>query len=246
VVHIFLSHLHHDHIEGLRFFSPAYSPEWRCNIYGPAGSSADGMGRLLARMMSPRLFPVSLAQMGARIFVHGLKPRQRIELAGPPATEVVARFSRAHPKTGVTMYRVESGGRAVVYATDIEAPKGGHTDVVAFSRGADVLIHDAQYSDDEYFGGHLNKAGWGHSTARMAAEAARDAGVGQLILYHHDPEHDDAEVHRLEALARRIFPRSRAATEGLQIELPRRATSPPGRTASARRRGGARDGLPSR
>jgi ribonuclease BN (tRNA processing enzyme) len=117
------------------------------------------------------------------------------------------------------MYRVTCGGRSVVYATDVEGPKGGHEDVVAFARGADVLIHDAQYTDLEYHGGHLNKAGWGHSTVRMAAEVACAAKVKQLVLYHHDPEHDDAQVHQLERLARTIFPKSRAATEGLEVRL---------------------------
>ncbi len=106
-----------------------------------------------------------------------------------------------------------------MYATDIEVAKGGHRDVVDFARGADVLIHDAQYTEDEYFGGQLNKSGWGHSTVRQAAEVAREAGVGQLLLYHHDPSHDDAFVGRLERLARRIFPRSRATREGMTVAL---------------------------
>ena len=217
-VHIFLSHLHHDHIEGLRFFAPAYSPEWRCHIYG-AGSAPSTLRKILARMMTPHLFPVSLPQLPARLAIQGLDHHARIRLSGPRPILVTARYSRAHPKVGVMLYRVSWGGRSVVYATDVEGPKGGHEDVVAFARGADILIHDAQYTDAEYHGGHLNKAGWGHSTVRMAAEAARDAGVGELFLYHHDPEHDDVEVRRLERFARTIFPHTRAATEGLEIRL---------------------------
>jgi phosphoribosyl 1,2-cyclic phosphodiesterase len=217
-VHIFLSHLHHDHIEGLRFFAPAYSPEWRCYIYG-AGSAPGTLKKLLARMMAPRLFPVSLAQLPSALSVRQLPRRATVRLGGARPAMVSARYSTAHPKVGVMLYRISHGGRSVVYATDVEAPKGGHEDVVSFARGADVLIHDAQYNDAEYHGGHLNKAGWGHSTVRMAAEAARAARVGELILYHHDPEHDDAEVRSLERLARSIFPRCRAASEGLEIRL---------------------------
>ncbi|HUI25853.1 MAG TPA: MBL fold metallo-hydrolase [Candidatus Kryptonia bacterium] len=216
--HIFLSHLHHDHIEGLRFFAPVYSPEWRCHIYGN-GSGPKTLERLLARTMTPHLFPVALSQLPAKLSIRVLRERERLRFDGEHPIVVLARFSRAHPKVGVTMYRITYGGRSVVYATDIESPKGGLEDVVAFAHGADVLIHDAQYTDAEYHGGHLNKAGWGHSTVRMAAEAARAAKVKQLILYHHDPEHDDAEVHRLEQLARSIFPRSRAASEGLELRL---------------------------
>jgi len=220
-VSIFLSHLHHDHIEGLRFFAPAYTPEWRCIIYG-GGSAPRGLRPMLARLMAPHLFPVSLTQLSAQVTVRQLKARDRVRFRSTQPVTVSARFSRAHPKVGVTMYRVASAGRTVVYATDVEGPKGGFDDVVGFARGADILIHDAQYTDAEYHGGHLNKAGWGHSTVRMAAEAARAAGVGELLLYHHDPEHDDAEIHDLERLGRTLFPRTRAAVEGMEIRLPAR------------------------
>lgn len=218
IVHLFLSHLHHDHIEGLRFFAPVYSPEWRCNIYG-SGGGPKMLERLLARTMTAHLFPVALSQLPAKMSIRELRPRERMRFDGEHPIVVQSRFSQAHPKVGVTLYRVTCAGRSVVYATDVEAPKGGHKDVVAFARGADVLIHDAQYTDAEYHGGHLNKAGWGHSTVRMAAEAALAAQVKQLILYHHDPEHDDAEVRALERVARAIFPHSRAATEGLELRL---------------------------
>lgn len=218
MVHIFLSHLHHDHIEGLRFFAPAYSPEWQCHVYG-AGSAPDTLKKILARMMSPRLFPVSLSQLPANVSIQGLPHHARVRLHGSKPISVTARYSRAHPKVGVMLYRVSWNRRSVVYATDVEGPKGGYEDVVNFARGADILIHDAQYTDAEYHGGHLNKAGWGHSTVRMAADAARAAGVGELLLYHHDPEHDDVEVRRLERFARTIFPHTRAATEGLELRL---------------------------
>ncbi len=217
-VHIFLSHTHHDHIEGLRFFQPAYEPDWRCHIYG-AGSGPKTLERILSRLMGPRLFPVSLSELRARLLIRSLGKHARIRVGGSRQVIVTARYSRAHPKAGVTLYRTTCAGRSVVYATDIEAPKGGHEDVVAFARGADVLIHDAQYTDAEYFEGRFNKAGWGHSTVRMAAAAARAAGVGELILFHHDPTHNDAEVPVLERLARTIFPRTRAAMEGLELRL---------------------------
>jgi phosphoribosyl 1,2-cyclic phosphodiesterase len=221
-VHIFLSHLHHDHIEGLRFFAPMYSPEWNCHVYGAASGAPETLERLLARTMSPRLFPVSMAQLPAKLSIRNLKEREHFKFGSRVPTDVLARYSRAHPKVGVTLYRVNRAGRSVVYASDVESPKGGFDDVVALARGADVLIHDAQYNDDEYFGGHLNKAGWGHSTVRMAAEVARAAQVGQLILYHHDPEHDDAEIRHLEKLAQSLFPHTCAAMEGMELSLPPR------------------------
>ena len=218
-VHIFLSHLHHDHIEGLRFFAPAYAPEWTCHLYGPAGAGADTLRHVRAQVMGARLFPVDLSELAARVKIKGLRPRARVCFNGPHALEVQAHLSRAHPKVGVTFYRINYGGRSVVYATDVESQQGGFDAVVDFARHADVLIHDAQYTDEEYHGGRINKAGWGHSTVCQAAEAAKAAAVGKLLLFHHDPEHDDAEVHRLEKLAQSIFPKSRAATEGLELQL---------------------------
>jgi phosphoribosyl 1,2-cyclic phosphodiesterase len=220
-VHIFLSHTHHDHIEGLRFFQPLYSAQWKCHVYG-AGSGTKTLRRVLAYVMRPRLFPVSLAELPAPLAIHALGTNGCIRFPGSPTLQVEARHSRAHPN-GVMLYRVTYGRRSIVYATDIEAAKGGLEDVTEFAHRADVLIHDAQYTDDEYFGKVVHKAGWGHSTVHMAAAAARAAAIGQLILYHHDPAHDDAAMRRLERQARAIFPRSRVAVEGLELRLlPRR------------------------
>jgi len=217
-VDIFLSHMHHDHIEGLRFFQPLYHPGWKCHLYG-AGSGPKTLEHILAAVMRPRLFPVSFSELPNPLSIRTLGASERIEMHGSPRVVVEARHSRAHPKVGVMLYRVTCGHRTVVYATDIEAPKGGYEDVAEFARGADVLIHDAQYTDAEYFSADFHKVGWGHSTVRMAAEAACAAGVGELILYHHDPSHNDAEIRRIERFARRIFPRTRAATEGLELRL---------------------------
>lgn len=215
-LHIFLSHMHHDHIEGLRFFGPVYDQRWNCNVYGR--SSGSTLERILASAMKPHVFPVSLDELPGRITIRDLSDNDSVDLGGRPKVVVSAKHSDAHPKVGVLLYRVTCGRRSVVYSTDVEAARGGYEDVVEFARGADVLIHDAQYTDEEYFG-KVNKAGWGHSTVRQAVETAKDAGVGQLVLYHHDPEHDDRHVAQLEREARKMFPATRAAREGLEITV---------------------------
>jgi phosphoribosyl 1,2-cyclic phosphodiesterase len=217
-LHLFLSHLHHDHIEGLRFFAPFYDTTWNCNVYGPDSGPRE-FQRALETIMEPRLFPVSLGDLPANIQIRDLPASDRLTFSGSPAVEVIAQHSNAHPKFGVQLYRVTCGARSVVYATDVEGPYGGYEDVVRFAKGADILIHDSQYTDEEYHRDVANKQGWGHSTVRMAAEVAREAGVGELIMYHHDPCRTDDQIPELEALARSIFPRTRAAREGLVIEL---------------------------
>jgi ribonuclease BN (tRNA processing enzyme) len=109
-----------------------------------------------------------------------------------------------------------------VYATDTEGYVGTDRRLAAFARGADLLIHDAQYGEEHYRGGLAGfpvTQGYGHSTAAMACELAASAQVRELVLFHHDPAYTDARIAAHEVAARRLFPRSRAAYEGLEIDL---------------------------
>lgn len=217
-VDIFLSHLHHDHIEGLRFFKPFYRQQWRCRLYGPA-TGEPNLEEHLAQTMHGRFFPVEMHELQAKIAVQRLAVGSRIALGGRPRVVVEVGHTGAHPRHGSHLFRLTCGGRSVVYATDVEAPLGGFEDVVRFAHGADVLIHDAQYTEDEYFRPVDNRRGWGHSTVRMAAETAAAAGVGRLVLYHHDPCRTDVQIPALERLARRIFPQVTVAREGLTLHV---------------------------
>ncbi|MCX8071187.1 MAG: MBL fold metallo-hydrolase [Candidatus Binatia bacterium] len=217
-VHVFLSHYHHDHIEGLRFFQPAYHPNWRTVVYGPALPGAR-VEQALSLSMAPPFFPVALHELSGVVKLHSLHHGQEVRLGTKPAVKVRLFVSRAHPKLGVGLYRVECAGNRVVYATDIESARGGLEDVVTLARGADVLVHDAQYTDEEYRDALRSRVGWGHSTVAMACEAARLAGVRRLVLYHHDPSHDDATMRALDRDARRLFRASVIAREGMEIEV---------------------------
>jgi ribonuclease BN (tRNA processing enzyme) len=132
------------------------------------------------------------------------------------------RTAAANHPNGCLAYRIDAGGRSVVYATDTEHPDGElDPNLLALARSADVLIYDAQYTRDEYAGRAPGgpKRGWGHSTPDEGARLALAARVGQLILFHHDPSHDDRAVAAMEASTRALFPLTTAAREGLEIRL---------------------------
>jgi phosphoribosyl 1,2-cyclic phosphodiesterase len=211
--HLLLSHFHWDHIQGFPFFAPAYAPNARLTLYGPERSSrADVRSMLEAQMRAPH-FPVGLDAMRAQLAFRALPAGGEVKIG-----DVVVKTAAAQHPNGCLAYRVSANGRSVVYATDTEHDPGGALDgrLLELARGADVLIYDAQYTDEEYAGG---KRGWGHSTANEGVRLARAAGVGQLVLFHHDPSHDDREVARIEAETRTRFALSCAAREGLEIHL---------------------------
>jgi ribonuclease BN (tRNA processing enzyme) len=129
--------------------------------------------------------------------------------------------SHAHPQ-GVMIYRVEYQGKSVVYATDTECYAGGDQRLAEFARGADLLIHDAQYTEDHYIGalaGAPVTQGYGHSTTAMACDTARAAQVGQLVLFHHDPNYADKTIASIERRARELFANTVAAREGQVVNL---------------------------
>lgn len=144
---------------------------------------------------------------------------------GPGSDAVVIRIQKSHAHPGgVYHYRISYQGKSIVYATDTEGYVGTDRKLVNFARDADVLIHDAQYSDDHYYGclaGFPSTQGYGHSTATMAAQVAASAETGELILFHHDPSYADDWVAAQEREAQKVFPDSRAAYEGLTIKLPK-------------------------
>jgi phosphoribosyl 1,2-cyclic phosphodiesterase len=223
---LLFSHLHHDHTLGFPFFAPAHNPATRLSLYGP-GASEQALEECLSHNQAPQVFPVSLREMSAAKEFHSLTETECIVLdengvrvtrgsvgISPSAVVIRVLKSYAHPG-GSYAYRIEYRGRSLVYATDTEGYVGGDRRLTAFARGADLLIHDAQYSLEDY----VLKQGYGHSTPQMACEVARAAGVKHLALFHHDPAYDDESVHDLEEQAQALFSGAFSAREGLEVEL---------------------------
>jgi phosphoribosyl 1,2-cyclic phosphodiesterase len=212
---ILLSHVHWDHIQGLPFFVPAYLPSTRLQIVGSGGGAAS-LAAVLAGQMTAPVFPVRLDELGADIGLREVRGGDRFEVG-----EARVRTARLNHPGGVLAYRIEHAGRSVVYATDTEHYACVDPALRALAEGADVLIYDAQYTPEEYRGdGGRSRLGWGHSTYAAGAELARAAGVGKLVLFHHDPQRSDAGVADLEQRAAALFPASVAAREGMEIGVP--------------------------
>ena len=215
--HLLITHTHWDHIQGFPFFAPLFVAGNEWDVYAP-----QGLGRrledTLAGQMEYAYFPLTLGQLGATIRYHELVEGS-FDLG---AVRVTARYLN-HPGLALG-YRLEAGGVAMVYATDHE-PHSRHQSEVAdaaqarpvhredqrhveFLAGADLVIHDAQYTLEEY----PSKLTWGHTPAELAVDFALAAGVKRLALFHHDPLRNDAAVDRLVETCRR-----RAATGALEV-----------------------------
>ena len=212
-IDLLLSHLHWDHIQGIPFFRPAYDPNSTLRIRGPKQSRP--MKELLGMGMDDPFFPVDLDDLPVKLQVG--------ELADGSDEKIGAFRVRSahlyHPAPALA-YRVEADGRSLVYATDTEDPFSGKVNpVVALARGADTLIHDAQFVKSDF------KPTWGHSTIESAIEVAANAKVKRLVLYHHDPDRSDDALDHIGRDAQRLGHERMpgldvvVAREGLELEV---------------------------
>jgi phosphoribosyl 1,2-cyclic phosphodiesterase len=220
-LHVLVTHLHLDHVEGLRFFEPFWHADRELHIWGPP-SPLHTLEERITRAFSPPLFPIELADTPANVTFHDV-PHEPWEIAG---VRIVAQ-TVSHP--GPTLgYRLSLNGTAVAYIPDHEPVLGielaslesewisGH----ALAEGVDVLFHDCQFSETEY----PSRVGWGHSSVAHAVEFAERAEVPRLVLFHHDPDRSDDGVDRIVERARELWRDGSgdapiAACEGMTLEL---------------------------
>jgi phosphoribosyl 1,2-cyclic phosphodiesterase len=211
---ILLSHTHWDHIQGLPFFKPLSAPGNTFCIFGAAQEGV-ALEEILRRQMDPMVFPVPLRALAAAIQVKEITEGE-VVLSGL----TVRAFRLRHPGTTLGFRLApEAGGRDFAYLTDNELGEGARYPVgadwrhrlVEFLGGADTLIHDAMYAEQIV----QARCGWGHSTPRQAVRLAVEAGCRRLILFHHEPEHDDAA---LDALLEDTRTYAAGISRGLQVE----------------------------
>jgi phosphoribosyl 1,2-cyclic phosphodiesterase len=213
---LFFSHLHWDHVQGFPFFTPAWVPGVELALYGPGANGAQALEAVLARQMEPPHFPVPLSAMRSKRSFESALDGRTVEV-GPFR---VTPFDVPHPQ-GCLGYRVEADGHTFVYATDVELSVSTLTREVARNmEGADVLCLDAQYTPEEYAGSRgAPRKGWGHSTMVDAAQVAAAVGARRLMLFHHDPAHNDDMVENMAEEARLHFAASEPAREGKRLVL---------------------------
>jgi phosphoribosyl 1,2-cyclic phosphodiesterase len=206
-------------VQGLPFCAPLLAPGAELTVYGPADGERT-FGEAFDQLMAPPFFPIRASQLSGDIRFATLGPGV-VDIGG--ARVVVASV----PHTGDTLgYRIERDGVAVVYVSDHQQPVDDpdHVDpaVLELCRGADLLIHDAQYTPEEF----VLRSDWGHCTVDYAVHVAARAGVKALALFHHDPGHDDESVDLL-SLAAAEAGRDRgvrnvyAAAEGMTLSVTR-------------------------
>ncbi|MFL5322594.1 MAG: MBL fold metallo-hydrolase [Myxococcaceae bacterium] len=212
---IFLSHYHYDHLQGLPFFTPMFNPRNAFTVYGPTRNGAPVQQVLEGQMVQP-YFPVTAKMVfRAQLQYRSVAAGDELSIGGAKVTAVELN----HPG-GNLGYRVDYRGKSVVYATDVEHGPELDPRLAQFARGADFLIYDAMYTEDEYLGkSGPPKTGWGHSTWEAAITAANNAEVKTLVLFHHDPTRDDAGMEKMLKLVKKQRPEAIAAAESMVIRV---------------------------
>lgn len=219
-IHLLLTHLHLDHVEGLGFFAPLHDPETEIRVYGPAAPDRSLRDRVAA-YLSPPWYPLRFEELAART---------SFEEVESDTWQVGGLRVRSAPVThpGPTLaYRLEEGGRSFAFVPDNEPALDGGVEGLperslsglAVAAGADLLFHDAQYTAAEY----ATRVGWGHSSIPDFVAFVRRAEPGRVLMFHHDPGRSDGEVEAMHAEARRLAGglagTIEVAREGVELEL---------------------------
>jgi phosphoribosyl 1,2-cyclic phosphodiesterase len=210
---LLLSHTHWDHITGFPFFTPAYRKDCAFEIMaGHLNPAVDGVRKILSNQMLQPTFPVPIEVMAAKLNFSDFKAGETLTLS----RNITVRTTPLNHPNGATGYRVEYAGKAMCYVTDTEHVVGRPDEqVLALIEGADLVIYDSTYTDKEFPG----KIGWGHSTWQEGVRLCQQANAKQLAIFHHDPDHEDLFMDRVEAEARIMWDGASVAREGMRYRL---------------------------
>lgn len=211
---IILSHIHQDHIQGLQFYRPLFVPSSIINLFG-LNSNEESLKDTLKAVLFDKVFPLGIDEIRSNFNINNFSQNDVIVLSqnGEIKTfdnldnniklkendiKISAYKTAAHPKNGCLCIKVEYKGKTLVYATDKESYIGADKKFIQFAHGCDCLIHDAQYTYQDYINPIQPKQGYGHSTFEMAIETAQLAKAKKLFFFHYDPDYDDDKLAMLE------------------------------------------------
>ena len=230
---ILLSHIHQDHLLGLTFFKPMHLKTAQIDIFGD-GSDKSDLKNNLSDLVFGKTFPLDLSDIKCKLNIHNLsenyciviRPDSIPELVkkenfAPAEGDVVITFykSYVHPQDGVMVYKISYNGKSLIYATDKESYLGGDKKFINFSKNCDLLIHDAQYTSEDYLNHHSPKQGFGHSTYEMAIEAMRQSNAKNLVFFHYEPSYDDSKLDKIKELYTSQNKNVYMAYEGFEFNL---------------------------
>ena len=207
---LYFTHTHFDHIQGLPFFSSAYKPTNRLRCWAGHLKPDFALKAVLSEMMQAPLFPVPLSILSADSSFHDFTCGETLT----PFPGVTLRTAALNHPNRATGYRIEYQGRSICYVTDTEhVPGTPDANVLRLIADADIVIYDSTYTDDEY----PRFKGWGHSTWQEGVRLCEAAKAKRLVIFHHDPAHDDAFMDRVAADAEAARPGTVVAREGLTL-----------------------------
>jgi phosphoribosyl 1,2-cyclic phosphodiesterase len=209
---ILFSHCHMDHICGVPFFAPFYGAQHRIRLWAGNLLPTGSLEAAVRSIMSPPLFPIEIDAFKAEIQFRDFHAGDLLDLGGG----IKARTGMLNHPGGAVGYRLECAGKSIAYITDTEhRPSELDPTVLSLIQNADLMVYDCTYTDEEF----PTYAGWGHSTWQQAVRLADAAGAKKLAVFHHDPDHDDAFMQKVEAAVAKAHPGAFVAREGLVLRL---------------------------
>ena len=233
---VLISHIHQDHLQGFTFFRPLHIPSSHINVFGNVNYN-ESLADEISELLFGKSFPLDLGDIAGNLCIkdisdtdgiilrHGEPPiLKRIENENDKKVEgddvlITCYRSYAHPQEGVLIYKISYKDKVLVYATDKESYPGGDKKLANFARGCNLLIHDAQYTMENYLDAHSPKQGYGHSTFDMAIEAQKQSNAEKLVFFHLDPEYGDNKLNAIKEHYKDLGDSAIIAYEGLEINL---------------------------
>jgi phosphoribosyl 1,2-cyclic phosphodiesterase len=232
---VLLSHVHQDHIQGLNFFKPMNVITTQFSLFGYSGFDSS-LGETLSELIYGKSFPINLYDVTADCTITDIVESEVIILNDENEKPIIKRISNtndikpqkneviissmksnSHPNFGVMCFKIAYKDKSIVYATDTECYNGGSKKLELFAKDTDLLIHDSQYTKEDYLSAVMPKQGFGHSTFDMAFDVACSANAKRMAFFHFDPSYNDEKLTSIEKIINNKNENYFLAKEGLEV-----------------------------